>query len=151
MTGTGRTTGEMIVEFLGQGQALLRPLGVYQGASVFGIAATRPENIGQPIDKIATVVDYIAPMVYPSHYVDGECGVASPRREPYAIVACSLKDFRKAIGGAPAVMVPWLQDFGLDGIRYGPAEVRAQVRAAQDVGAHGFLLWNPYAAYTYEG
>lgn len=151
MTGTGRTTGDMIVEFLGQGQALLRPLGVYQGASVFGIAATRPENIGQPIDRIATVVDYVAPMIYPSHYVDGECGVTSPRREPYAIVACSLKDFKRVMGSAPAVLVPWLQDFSLDGIRYGAPEVAAQVRAATDAGARGFLLWNPSANYAYNG
>ncbi len=151
MTGTGRTTGDMMVEFLGQGQALLRPLGVYQGASVFGIAATRPENIGQPIDRIATVVDYVAPMIYPSHYVDGECGVASPKREPYAIVACSLKDFKRVMGSAPAVLVPWLQDFSLDGIRFGPTEVAAQIRAATDAGARGFLLWNPSANYAYSG
>lgn len=151
LTGTGATTGDMIVAFLGQAQARLRPLGVYQGASVFGIAATRPENIGQPVDRIAAVVDYVAPMVYPSHYVDGECGVRRPRTEPYAIVACSLGDFRVAMAGSTAALVPWLQDFSLDGVSYGAHEVAEQVRAASDAGADGFLLWNPSANYSYAG
>lgn len=151
LTGSGRTTGDLIVEFLDQARAELRPLGVYQGASVFGIAATRPENIGQPVDRIAGVVDYVAPMVYPSHYVDGECGVRSPKREPYAIVKCSLNDFREVMAGSPAALVPWLQDFSLDGVTYGAAEVAAQVRAAGEVGAAGFLLWSPAASYSYDG
>lgn len=151
LTGSGRTTGDLIVEFLDQARGELRPLGVYQGASVFGIAATRPENIGQPVDRIAGVVDFVAPMVYPSHYVDGECGVRSPKREPYAIVKCSLGDFREVMAGSSAALVPWLQDFSLDGVAYGPAEVAAQVRAAEEVGATGFLLWSPGVTYSYDG
>ncbi|MEZ5262446.1 MAG: putative glycoside hydrolase [Acidimicrobiales bacterium] len=151
LTGTERTTGDVMVQFLEEARAELRPLGVYQGASVFGIAATRPENIGQPVDRMAAVVDYVAPMVYPSHYVPGECGVADPNGDPYAIVRCSLQDFNQVMAGHPAVLVPWLQDFSLDGYTYGAAEVAAQVRAAGEVGAHGFLLWNPGASYTYDG
>ena len=151
LTGTGRTTGDMIVQFLRQGQALLRPLGVYQGASVSAIAVSRPENIGQPVDRMAAVVDYVAPMVYPSQYEDGACGVPRPRTEPYAIVACSLKEFKRVMGTAPAALLPWLQDFSGDGVRYGSAEVAAQIRAAGDVGARGFLLWNPAARYSFNG
>lgn len=150
MTGTGRTTGDEITDFLTEGQHRLRALGAYQGASVFGIAATRPENIGQPIDRFSRVLDYVAPMVYPSHYNAGECGVASPVRQPYAIVRCSLADFRTVMAGSGAALVPWLQDFSLGGVRYGADEVDAQVRAAREVGASGFLLWNAASWYTYD-
>ncbi len=150
MTGTGRTTGDEITDFLTEGQHRLRALGAYQGASVFGIAATRPENIGQPIDRFSRVLDYVAPMVYPSHYNAGECGVASPVRQPYEIVRCSLADFRTVMAGSGAALVPWLQDFSLGGVRYGADEVHAQVRAAREVGASGFLLWNAASWYTYD-
>jgi hypothetical protein len=148
LTGSSRTTGDEIVDFLAEGQQRLRPLGVYQGASVFGIAATRPENIGQPIDRIARVVDYVAPMLYPSHYVDGECGVKSPVRQPGDIVSCALGEFVEVMAGGTAVLVPWLQDFTLGDVAYGPAEVAAQIRASESSGGAGFLLWNPSSDYS---
>jgi hypothetical protein len=148
LTGTPTTTGQVITAFMAEGQQRLRPLGVHQGASVFGIAATRPENIGQPVGDMARHLDYVAPMVYPSHYVRGECGVADPVRQPYEIVACSLADFRRVVEGTGAVVVPWLQDFSLGGVRYGAAEVRAQVQAARDSGTSGFMLWNAAVVYT---
>ncbi|MBM3684726.1 MAG: hypothetical protein FJW83_09360 [Actinobacteria bacterium] len=151
MTGTGRTTGDEMTDFFTESQRRLRALGAYQGASVFGIAATRPENIGQPIDRFAKVLDYVAPMVYPSHYNSGECGVASPVRQPYDIVRCSLADFRTVMAGSGSSLVPWLQDFSLGGVRYGPQEVAAQIRAAREVGASGFLLWNAASWYSYAG
>ncbi|MDO8515720.1 MAG: putative glycoside hydrolase, partial [bacterium] len=50
---------------------------------------------------------------------------------------------------------PWLQDFNL-GAKYTPEMVRAQIRATEDVLAHGtssamyggWLLWNPSNVYT---
>ncbi len=151
LTGTKRTTGDAITEFLAESHLVLRRAGAYQGASLFGIAALRPENIGQPVDRISREVDYVAPMVYPSHYVDGECGVASPIRQPYDIVACSLRDFVEVMEGSGAVLVPWLQDFTLGSVPYGAFEVAEQIRAARDVGAVGFLLWNPSARYSLTG
>ena len=53
MTGTTRTTADNIVGFLGRSRDELRPLGAYVGATVLGMAARRPENIGQPVDRIA--------------------------------------------------------------------------------------------------
>ncbi len=51
---------------------------VLHGVSVFGIAATRGEQIAQDIPGMAKVVDYIAPMIYPSHWAKGEYGVSHP-------------------------------------------------------------------------
>jgi hypothetical protein len=33
-------------------------------------------------------------------------------------------------------------------VRYGASEVRAQIRAAADLGIASFLLWNPSSRYT---
>src|SRR5207237_1662045 len=82
-----------IVAFLRQTRLALRPYGTYLGASVFGIAATRPDQIAQNVPAMARQLDYVAPMVYPSHWHDGEYGVADPNAEPYKIVERALTDF----------------------------------------------------------
>ena len=50
---------------------------------------------------------------------------------------------------------PWLQDFDLKkdsqkGIYYNAEKVRAQIKATEDAGVSGWLLWNPWNVYTIE-
>lgn len=136
-----------IASFLAETRRALEPTGAFLGASVFGIAATRPEEIAQDVPAMAREVDYIAPMLYPSHWGPGEYGLSHPNAEPYEIVRRSLEDFETAVEGTGARVVPWLQDFTL-GVEYGPAEVKAQIRAARDAGVNEFLLWDPAVTYT---
>ncbi|MFP5317526.1 MAG: putative glycoside hydrolase [Acidimicrobiia bacterium] len=136
-----------VVRFLATSGAALRERCVYQGAAVFGIAASRPDAIGQDIPRMARHVNYLSPMVYPSHWVPGEYRVANPNRQPYDIVKASLADFQAEVAGTGAVLMPWLQDFTL-GHPYGPAEVRAQIDAAVALGIPDWLLWNAGATYT---
>jgi len=42
---------------------------------------------------------------------------------------------------------PWLQDFDL-GADYGPEEVRAQIRAANELGINSWMLWSASNKYT---
>ncbi|HWC67674.1 MAG TPA: putative glycoside hydrolase [Acidimicrobiales bacterium] len=120
------------------------------GISVFGISATRPEQIAQDIRLMAPHVDYVSPMVYPSHWGPGEYGVPDPVRQPAEIVERSVLDFQRVVAGSGAAVVPWLQDFTYGGVAYGPAEVTAQIDAAMGSGARGFLLWNPGSTYHVE-
>jgi hypothetical protein len=133
--------------FLGKGQTMLRSLEVLQGASVFGIAATRPDQVGQDVSVIARSTDYIAPMLYPSHWNRGEYGVADPNRQPYDIVKASLADFVAKVAATGRPLVLWVQDFD-DGVPYGEAEVQAQITAAKELGVQSWLLWNPNTQYT---
>lgn len=141
------TPVDSIVGFLEDARAELREHCAQQGASVFGVAADRPDEVGQDAARMARHLDYVAPMVYPSHWARGEYGVADPNRQPYDIVRASLEVFRTRLQGTGVPLVPWLQDFSL-GHRYGPAEVRAQIDAARDLGITSWLLWNPGARYT---
>jgi hypothetical protein len=135
-----------IASFLTETRKAL-PKRVYLGASVFGVAATRPLEVAQNIPMMAKSVDYVAPMVYPSHWGPGEYNVSYPNAEPYAIVQRSLRDFERQTRGTGARVVPWLQDFSL-GVTYGPKEVRAQIDAARADGIPDFLLWDPLVTYT---
>jgi hypothetical protein len=137
-----------IADFLRETRAQL-PRRVFLGTSVFGVAASRPQDVAQNIPMMAREIDYIAPMVYPSHWSPGEYGVENPNAQPYDIVRVALQEFQKDVRGTGARLVPWLQDFSL-GVTYGPEEVRAQIRAARELGIDEWILWNPEARYTGE-
>jgi hypothetical protein len=138
---------DAVVRFLALARQRLAQHDTFLGASVFGIAATRPDEIAQDVPQMAREVDYVAPMVYPSHWARQEYGVADPEREPYAIVRRSLLDFRRAVRGSGARVVPWLQDFSL-GVEYGEREVRAQIDATRAAGIDEYLLWDPRVTYA---
>ncbi|HEU0304465.1 MAG TPA: putative glycoside hydrolase [Gaiellaceae bacterium] len=138
---------DAVLGFLRLARQRLAPFDTFLGASVFGIAATRPDEIAQDVPAIAREVDYVAPMLYPSHWGPYEYGVTQPESEPYAIVRRSLRDFQRAVRGSGSRVVPWLQDFSL-GVQYGEREVRAQIDATDAAGIDEFLLWDPNVTYT---
>ncbi|MFJ6214904.1 putative glycoside hydrolase [Streptomyces sp. NPDC092296] len=145
--GLGSDTPEQsIAGFVAETRAVVRPKGAFLGVSVFGVAASRPKEIAQDIGLLAQQADYIAPMVYPSHWGPGEYKVADPNAQPYDIVQRSLADFARKTKGSEAQVMPWLQDFSL-GVHYGPQEVHEEIRAAADDGMQSFLLWNAGAKY----
>src|SRR5262249_5555419 len=131
--GLSGTPERSISTFLGDARRALKPYGTFLGASVFGVAATRPTEVAQDIPQIGQNVDYVAPMVSPSHWAPGEYNVSYPNAEPYQIVRRSLLDFQKDARGTGARVVPWLQDFSL-GVTYGPKQVCDQVHAAKSDG-----------------
>jgi hypothetical protein len=137
---------EAIAGFLRETREQL-PIETYIGASVFGVAASRPEDVAQDIPMMAREIDYIAPMIYPSHWTPGEYGVEDPNAQPYDIALASLADFQKQMHGTGARIVPWIQDFTM-GYTYGEEEVRAQIDAADQLGIDEFVLWNPVVEYT---
>jgi hypothetical protein len=141
--------GWTIARFVQYASKQLRPLGVRVSVDVFGLAATHDLGIGQVPKRLARFVDAIYPMVYPSHYNPGEYNLPDPSGTPGTTVAASLQDFRVAMRGSKAMLIPWLEDFSLGRTRT-LEDVRAQIQAARDYRAKGFLLWNPSGVYTQE-
>ena len=147
-------------------------------ADVFGMTTTNSDDltIGQVLERTTPYFDYVAPMVYPSHYPRGFNGYANPNTEVYGVVKYSMDravervmattttigslayermgTTTPAIYSKPArdpnVLRPWLQDFDYGG-DYGPVEVRAQIQAAYDAGLHSWMLWAPSNHYTRGG
>ncbi len=101
---------------------------------------------------IAPYVDYVCPMIYPSHYKSGSYGIANPAAEPYQTVyqSLSLGLAKLAAAGLPGEKLrPWLQDFNL-GATYTADMVRAQIQATEYVGLQSWLIWDPKNVYTEE-
>jgi hypothetical protein len=148
---TSATRSEAIHRFLKMTHDALAQYGVALGADIFGIAlwVTDDNGIGQQLERIAPVVDYICPMIYPSHFSPGSLGYDLPNDHPYEVILESLQNGDARIADARAKFRPWLQDFTYGpGIDYGPNEVRAQIKATYDFGATGWMLWNANATFT---
>jgi hypothetical protein len=137
-----------IARFVHYASKQLKPLGVRVSVDVFGLSATRDLGVGQKPGRLAKYVDAVYPMVYPSHYNPGEFSLPDPSSAPGQTVSLSLRDFRNAMLGRKAMLIPWLEDFSLTSDRRPPEEVQAQIDAARRNNAKGFLLWNPNGVYT---
>ena len=138
-----------IADFLAYAAGRLHPLGVRVSADVFGLAASHDLGIGQAPRKISRILDAVYPMVYPSHFGPGEYNLPDPNADPGRTVAYPLADFRKALAGHRAKLIPWLQDFSL-GRTYTLDDVEAQINSAREAHARGFLLWNAAGLYTHD-
>ena len=79
----------------------------------------------------------------------GQTGTAFVTSGPGATnTITGLTDALARLDGWSTVLLrPWLQDFSWRH-RYGPDQVRAEIRAAEEIGVGGFMLWNASNIYT---
>jgi hypothetical protein len=145
---TAEPMGWTVARFAHYAARKLHRLGVRVSVDVFGLSATRDLGIGQVPGRLAKYVDAVYPMVYPSHYGAGEFNLPDPSAAPGQTVAFSLRDFRNAMLGRNALLIPWLEDFSLTSPHPAPEHVQAQIDAARRSHARGFLLWNPEGVFT---
>ena len=144
-----RKPGEVINGFLEYAREKLAPYNVFISADLFGLTASKQGDmgIGQDVKSVAQRLDYISPMVYPSHYNPGEYNIKSPESNPGDIVTESLKEFKKVMAGTACELRPWLQDFSLR-VTYTPDMVRRQIDACESLGVEQWLLWDPDCTYS---
>jgi hypothetical protein len=138
--------------------------GAVLSADVFGIVCESEgdtEKIGQYLELVGCDVDYLSPMVYPSHYALGQVinqsKFPAPDLKPYEVVYQTLLRARERIavvGEYHAGLRPYLQDFtaswlGKDRYQpYGIQQVRAQIKAVYDAGYEEWIFWNASNRYS---
>ncbi len=154
-----KTKEEVITEFTEYAYETLHPLGVVVSADVFGTIIDNEsdrEIVGQNYRDMAAHLDYICPMVYPSHYSNGVYDIEVPDKAPYDTVyqAMNISKEKLETDEQIAGVRVWLQDFTAswlkDYISYGAEEVRAQIQAVYDAGYEEWILWNAKMNYTKE-
>lgn len=143
---------EAIEGFLRYARRELAPTCVFIAADVFGLTTSVEEGddmeIGQDYAGIARTVDYVLPMVYPSHYAPGTYGVADPNAQPGQIVYESLVGAQKRTWGmGPGLHRPWIQDFDY-GKHYTAADIEDQILGLARAGIYQWILWDPNNLYT---
>ena len=112
------------------------------------------QGIGQTLQDLTPLVDYVSLMIYPSHYERGNIPVdGHPNDFPAETVTYTLQRSQEVVPGTIKKMRPWLQDFDypLEGYTpYGPDRVRAQIDAAEAMGVSGWILWNAAGQFQEE-
>tara|TARA_Y100001936_G_scaffold251519_1_gene307781 strand:+ start:174 stop:1553 length:1380 start_codon:yes stop_codon:yes gene_type:complete len=134
-----------IQSFLYNVQQELHSEGCLLSADIFGYVLTNRADggIGQNLESIITSVDFISPMVYPSHYSRGSFGYESPNNHPFEIVTSALEDGIERIDDKRQLR-PYLQSFW-----HTDEEIREGIRAAEDKNL-SWILWNSISNYSYE-
>ena len=126
----------------------VRAAGAVFAIDLFPIVALLGDDqgIGQTLQDLTPLADYVCLMIYPSHFEEGNIPVdGHPNDFPAETVNYTLEQSQQWAPGTMKKMRPWLQDFTypLEGYSaYGPDEVRAQIDAAEAMGVTGWLLWN---------
>lgn len=138
---------DAIVAFTAHVDEALYPWRIEHGASLYGISADRPREIGQDVAALSHHLDYVAPMIYPSHWGPGEYGVADPNRQPRAIVEATLNVWLRATENARARVIPWLEDTSYRAYDR-PYHVREQHRGTYAVGIREWLMWDAGSRFT---
>ncbi|MDO9208912.1 MAG: putative glycoside hydrolase [Sulfuricurvum sp.] len=145
-----------ISSFLEAARVRLISYNVFISADIFGYVSWHNADIdiGQRVDALAPYVDYLSPMLYPSGFNAGIPGYPNPVKANYEIVKHSLDKALLKSGNSPLNYRPWLQafrDYAFDRRIYGEKEIRDQIRASEDFGSCGWILWNPRNVYTGAG
>lgn len=145
-----------ILGFLKAAREKLAPYNVFVSADIFGYVAwnLNDTQIGQKIDQVGSAVDYISLMLYPSGFQFGIPGYRNPVAHSNRIVYLTLERAKER-SNLPAVRFrPWLQafkDYAFDRRHFTGNEIREQIKATEDFGANGWMLWNPRNNYTGDG
>jgi len=142
-----------IAGFLHEAKARLAPYNVFLAADIFGYVCwnLNDTDIGQKLEPIASAVDYLCPMLYPSGFQFGIPGFRNPVQNPHEIVYLSLKKAQERTKISPLRFRPWLQafkDYAFDRRQFNGKELRDQIGASEKFGSQGWMLWNPVNQYT---
>lgn len=153
-----KTKTEIISEFTRYACEELADKNVYVSADVYGTIIDNKvdqEIVGQDYVEMASYLDYICPMVYPSHYGNGVYGIEIPDAEPYRTVNAAMNAAAKELSVLSeqecAINRVWIQSFTANWVNghitYGPEQIREQIRGAYDAGFDEWILWNASIKY----
>lgn len=173
---------QVITDFVKFASDKIHELGGAISADVYGVVIDSERDqkiVGQDYVELSKYLDYISPMVYPSHYGPYNYNIPVPDAEPYRLVLTAMQASRKVMAGdmteneeeeeysmedlaalepmdgVEAQVRPWLQDFTAAWVKghisYGADEIRAQIQGVYDAGYEEWILWNASNRYTEEG
>ena len=147
----------------------------WTSVDLFGMTTTNTDDlsIGQVIERSAPYFDFIAPMVYPSHYPNGFIGLSNPNDYPYKVVHYAMQGGVNRMTATTTVVAgfahtrigtstparytkpvytgdklrTWIQDFDYGG-DYDATDVQNQIQASYDAGVQSWMIWAPSNIYT---
>lgn len=157
---------EIIEKFLRNAKKALQPLNTKISVDVFGciiegaVSSKAEANavvLGQNYINIASIVDYVCPMIYPSHFGVNSMEIKKPDLEPYNVIYKVLKLSEKMLkdAGKPELQQkvrPYLQAFTAKWLKngyqvYSKEQIEEQIKATTDAGLNQWSLFNGAGSY----
>ena len=140
-------------KFLRRAKYSLTPYNVFTSIDTFGASCwtNYDVGIGHNLKRLKKYVDYISPMLYPSGFTHGIPGLRNPVSNNYKVISRSLKSSMKRHKISPKQFKPWLQafnDYAFDRRNYGQKQLNDQIRACDNLGTSGWLVWNASSNYS---
>lgn len=114
---------QIITEFVQYASEKIHEAGGAVSVDVYGMvidSETDQKIVGQNYVELSKYLDYISPMVYPSHYGPDNYNIPVPDAEPYRLVLTALQSSRKVLAGIPVTTVS-----GNEGREYTTEELAA--------------------------
>ena len=111
------------------------------GRTLWSWNMKKVDPIGQHLESLNPYLNYLSPMVYPSHYETDKL-----RNDPYGTIKLALQSGKKR----QLKLRPFLQAFDMripSTMTYAQY-IAAQIKAARELGFDSYLFWNPEANYT---
>lgn len=165
---------DAISGFLKEAAAELKESGALVSADIFAIVCESPgdtEGIGQVLEEVGMDIDYISPMIYPSHYANASRGMmgngvgqsingivfTAPDLKPYEVVYNVLEKTKNRISKVEnykADVRPYIQGFTASYLPkgyyqvYGPEQIKQQIKAVYDAGFEEWIVWDAENKYV---
>jgi len=141
---------DIIENFIKETKNLVKKYDVTLTADIFAIVAWQRDidvmNTGQNIKRISGKLDGLHPMIYSSHFGQGFSYRENIYNEPYYII---FRGTQLTINNADSgcAVIPYIQANSWK-VNYSKGYVLSQIRAIEDAGGDGFILWNSSNNYS---
>ncbi|MFC1669906.1 putative glycoside hydrolase [Spirochaetota bacterium] len=147
----GKMSNEQVItHFLKRAYAEISSRNTLLSIDIFGVVAWGKKvdirKTGQNIELLSQYCDVISPMLYPSHFNYKFDGFSNPADHPYYYIFNGCQKVIKLLKRKIAIR-PWLQAFGWRVTNYNEQYIRKQIKASDDSGAMGYLMWNASNKY----
>jgi hypothetical protein len=151
---TANRRQQAIADFLELAYASIASSPTMLTTEIFAMSLWDESNsiTGQDLTTMVERVDYINPLLFPSHFASGSLGYDDPGSAPAAMVGRSIESGQDLLPRhLHARIRPWLQAFSYgSAMPFDTNAIRAQIDAAEEFGAGGWMLWNPDGSYDPE-
>ncbi|HOX60873.1 MAG TPA: putative glycoside hydrolase [Candidatus Magasanikbacteria bacterium] len=147
-----KTREEVMGEFFKYLRTELGREPAWLSIDMFGFVMERHDgmSIGQRLEDAVDSIDYICPMMYPSHYPSGHLGLVNPAAYPREVFENGMKKGLPYFEGKRASVRPWIQAFNMGAV-YDAEKIRAQIDIVEKYSDAGWLMWNAANRYTGAG
>lgn len=153
------TRTEILTSFLKEIADFTKSLGIKLSVDVFGCIIpgsfsnylVNSKSLGQDYIGFSKIVDFISPMIYPSHYPKNSMKIKSPDLSPYEIILKSMKYSNKYIQKSKTR--PWIQAFTASWLKkgnyqkYSKKQLLEQIEALHQNEIYSYCIWNPRGNY----